>query len=306
MNSYLVVSTGGTIASRPGADGLAPSVPGEELLSSVRGTDRFGTLSVLDLFSKDSSNMAPEDWRIMAKCLLSEEGNYDGVLILHGTDTMAYSASALSFMLPGFSRPVVITGSMLPIGEAGSDAEENILEGLTFLSELCRRGQRGVSIAFHGHLIHGPRSQKILSHDSMAFSSINYPPLGHIRNGRAVLGQRPFLREAYPVDVSSLALETSIFLVTLFPGFRARYLEHILDAKPRTIILEALGLGGIPFLGENLLPSISRCRDLDIPVVVTTQCVYGGVDLNVYEVGKKALDLGALSGKDMTREAIVA
>lgn len=306
MGSYLVISTGGTIASRPGTDGLAPAVPGDELLSSVQNIDRFGSLSVLDLLSKDSSNMAPEDWRIMAQCLLAEEGYYDGFLILHGTDTMAYSASALSFMLPGFSRPVVLTGSMYPMGETGSDAEENILGALSFLSGLCRRGRRGVSIAFHDRLIHGPRSQKILSHDSMAFSSINYPPLGYIQDGRAILGAQPFLRQKYPVDVSSLALETSIFLVTLFPGFRARSLDHILDARPRALVLEALGLGGIPFLGESLLPPLERCRDLNIPVVVTTQCVYGGVDLNVYEVGKRALALGVISGKDMTREAIIA
>ena len=306
MVEFLVISTGGTIASRPGTHGLTPSLPGEELLSGVRGMDRFGRITVLDLLSKDSSNMSPEDWKMMAACLRAEESEYDGFLILHGTDTMAYSASALSFFLPGFSKPVVITGSMLPMGDPGSDAESNILEGFVFLRALAAQGRKGISIAFHGHLIHGPRSQKILSHDSTAFSSINYHELGCILSGNAVLGKEPFLAETYPVDVSSLSVENSIFLVTLFPGFRARYLEHLTETQPRAIVLEALGLGGVPYLGENLLPPIARCREKNIPVIITTQCVYGGVDLSVYEVGRKTLELGAISGKDMTREAIIA
>ncbi|MGI6784106.1 MAG: asparaginase [Aminivibrio sp.] len=306
MADFLVISTGGTIASRPGTMGLTPSMPGEELLASLDGIGKYGAVTILDLFSKDSSNMSPEDWKMMAACLRAEEKEYGGFLILHGTDTMAYSASALSFFLPGFSKPVVLTGSMFPMGEPGSDAESNVREAFAFLAALAREGRTGVSVAFHGRLIHGPRSQKILSHDTTAFSSINYPELGHFTNGKAVLGEAPYLAPAYPVDVSSLQVETSIFLVTLFPGFRARFLDHLADAEPKAIVLEALGLGGVPYLGENLLDPIARFREKNIPVVITTQCVYGGVDLSVYEVGKRTLSLGAISGKDMTREAIIA
>jgi len=303
--SFLVISTGGTIASRAGSNGLVPSIPGEELMSFVREIERFGTITVLDLLSKDSSNMSPEDWKMMAACLRSEERNYDGFLVLHGTDTMAYSASALSFLLPGFEKPVVLTGSMEPIGIPGSDAEENIEGAFTFLSALTIREQSGVSISFHKRLIHGPRSQKLLSHETTAFSSINYPQLGFIQDGKAVLEHAPSVKKRYPIDVSGLNLETSIFLVTLFPGFRSRSLFHIAEAGPKAIVLEALGLGGVPYLGENLLPAIAMCRERRIPVVITTQCVYGGVDLSVYEVGRKTLELGAISGKDMTREAII-
>lgn len=305
MASFLVVSTGGTIASRAGSNGLTPSLPGEELLSFADGVELFGDITVLDLFSKDSSNMSPEDWKMIAACLRAEETNYDGFLVLHGTDTMAYSASALSFLLPGFAKPVVLTGSMEPIGVPGSDAEDNILCAFSFLSGLHDRGRRGVSIAFHNRLIHGPRSQKILSHETTAFSSINYPHLGCRKNGEVFLEHTPRLQESYPVDVSSMELETSIFLVTLFPGFRSRYLFHLADAEPKAIVLEALGLGGVPYLGENLLPPIAMFREQDIPVVITTQCVYGGVDLSVYEVGRRTLELGVISGKDMTREAII-
>ncbi|MDI9369609.1 MAG: asparaginase [Synergistaceae bacterium] len=305
MASFLVISTGGTIASRPGAEGLVPSLPGEELLEFVPGIERFGDITILDLLSKDSSNMSPEDWKMMTACLRSEERNYDGFLILHGTDTMAYSASALSFLLPGYSKPVILTGSMEPIGVPGSDAEGNIECAFAFLSALHGRGSRGVSISFHNRLIHGPRSQKILSHESMAFSSINYPHLGYGDGDRITLEHEPTLQDSYPVDVGGMELETSIFLVTLFPGFRSRHLFHLAEAAPKAIVLEALGLGGVPYLGENLLPAIEKFRDQDIPVVITTQCVYGGVDLSVYEVGRKTLELGVISGQDMTREAII-
>ena len=305
MPSFLVISTGGTIASRAGSNGLVPSLPGEELLAFVPEVEQLGEITILDLLSKDSSNMSPEDWKMMAGCLRAEEANYDGFLILHGTDTMAYSASALSFLLPGFEKPVVLTGSMEPIGVPGSDAEHNIEGAFFFLSALFERKQKGISVFFHNSLIHGPRSQKILSHESTAFSSINYPRLGYRNNTDVTLEHAPVLGKEYPVDVSGLELETSIFLVTLFPGFRSRYLVHLADAGPKAIVLEALGLGGVPYLGENLLPAIAMCRERKIPVVITTQCVYGGVDLSVYEVGRKTLELGAISGKDMTREAII-
>jgi len=305
LAGFLVISTGGTIASRAGSNGLVPSLPGEELLSFVQGVEKFGEITVLDLLSKDSSNMSPEDWKMIALCLRSEEKNYDGFLVLHGTDTMAYSASALSFMLPGFKKPVILTGSMEPIGVPGSDAEGNIEGAFAFLSALHERKQQGVSIAFHDRLIHGPRSQKILSHESTAFSSINYPHIGYRNNGIITMEHTPLLQKNYPVDVSTQNLETSIFLVTLFPGFRSKYLFHLADAGPKAIVLEALGLGGVPYLGENLLPAIEMCQKRSIPVIITTQCVYGGVDLSVYEVGRKTLDLGAISGKDMTREAII-
>ena len=290
MADFLVISTGGTIASRPGTMGLTPSMPGEELLASLDGIGKYGAVTILDLFSKDSSNMSPEDWKMMAACLKAEK---DGFLILHGT--MAYSASALSFFPPG-SKPVVIPGPC-PHGGAGPTPSNG---EACFSGGPRTEGRTRVSVAFHGLIT--PRSQRFKPLYYCLFG-INYPELGHFKNGK-VLARRPFA-PAYP-DVSSLQVETSIFLVTLFPGFRARFLDHLADAEPKAIVLEALGLGGVPYLGENLLDPIARFREKNIPVVITTQCVYGGVDLSVYEVGKRTLSLGAISGKDMTREAIIA
>jgi L-asparaginase len=304
---FLVVSTGGTIASGEGREGLTPTMTGHDLLKYVPSLSQLGEIDVHDLLFKDSSNMSPLDWKRIAMFLIAQEKRYDAFIILHGTDTMAYTASALSFMIANFTKPVVITGSMQPITQPNTDAIDNIYSSFLFAAEMIRLRQRGITIAFGGQLIHGPRSQKILSHDYTAFTSINYPHLGHIEKGEAILTHRPSLLTPlfHQKEYETFELETSVFLLTLFPGFRARYLEYIVNMEPKAIVIEALGLGGVPHLGESLLPPLKLSQDLGIPVVITTQCVYGGVDLNVYEVGRKTLKMGVISGKDMTREAII-
>ena len=304
-----VISTGGTIASSPGDEGLTPTMRVEQLIARIPDLERSGSVSVVDLLSKDSSNMHPNDWARIATCVLERRGDADGFLILHGTDTMAYSASALSYMLLGFDKPVVLTGSMHPIDVPGTVAVDNVRNAFLFLKTLAKRGQAGVSIAFGGFLIHGPRSQKILSHTQTAFSSINYPVLGTIDAGGPSLRHRPVFAD--PGDApfrqknGVFRMERSILLVTLFPGYPARHLEASIAMQPKAIVIEALGMGGVPYLGENLLPPIEHARNHSIPVVITTQCVFGGVDLSIYEVGRKTLRMGVISGKDMSREAII-
>lgn len=306
---FCVISTGGTIASSPGDEGLTPTMRGEQLLSHIPDLRRSGSVSVVDLLSKDSSNMHPDDWVRIARCILERRDEADGFLILHGTDTMAYTASALSYMLLGFDRPVVLTGSMHPIDVPGTDAIDNVRDSLLFVRELAKRGQMGVSISFGGLLIHGPRSQKILSHTQTAFSSINYPVVGTMDGEGPSLRHRPEFASAASAPFlrgdAPFRMERSILLVTLFPGFLARHLEAAVAMQPKAIVVEALGMGGVPYLGESLLPPIEHARNHSIPVVITTQCVYGGVDLSVYEVGRKTLRMGVISGKDMSREAII-
>ena len=308
LNRFLVISTGGTIASEQGEEGLAPVLTGNQLLRYIPALQEFGKVDVHDLLSKDSSNMSPLDWKRIAMFLLEQEKQYDGFIILHGTDTMAYTSSALSFMLPSFTKPVILTGSMQPITVSGTDAADNIYTSFLFARALSEEKKKGVAISFGNQLIHGPRSQKILSRDYTAFSSINYPHLGYIEQGRVFLthtpkpgSSPPFLRDTS----QGFEFETSVFLLTLFPGFHARYLEYIVNMEPRAIVIEALGLGGVPYLGESLLPPLKLSQNKGIPVVIATQCVYGGVDLNVYVVGRKTLKMGVISGKDMTREAII-
>ena len=306
MKDYLVISTGGTIASSRGDNGLKPTITGEDLIRQVPQLEgRAHMIGIEDIMSKDSSNMVPSDWAEITRVVRQNEQFFHSFIILHGTDTMAYTASALSFLLCDFLKPVILTGSMKTITEPDTDAVDNIESTFRFADQLIRRKQAGVSISFAGKLIHGPRSEKIVSREKTAFESINYPLIGSDLNGNVSINHRPLLSGKSTFRDANYPLEKNIVLLKIYPGFQASFLEHVLDMSPRAVVLESLGLGGVPYIGENLLPDMAMARDKDIPVVITTQCVYGGVDLTVYEVGRKTLDLGVISGKDMTKEAII-
>jgi len=162
---FLLISTGGTIASVASKDGLKPALTGEKLLEScplMMGFDH--DLEILDLFSKDSSNINPSDWLAMVAAIRGKSQDADAIVLLHGTDTMAWTASALSYMLPDVDIPVVLTGAMTPSGMPGSDAPDNIYAAFQFALQLAMYKRKGISIAFADILIHGPRSTKINSH----------------------------------------------------------------------------------------------------------------------------------------------
>ncbi len=306
MKDYLVISTGGTIASSRGDNGLKPTITGEDLIRQVPQLEgRAHRIGIEDLMSKDSSNMVPSDWAEIARVVRQNEQVFHSVIILHGTDTMAYTASALSFLLCDFPKPVILTGSMKTITEFDTDAVDNIVSTFRFADHLISRKQAGVSISFADKLIHGPRSEKIVSREKTAFESINYPLIGCDLNGDVSINHRPLLSGKSTFRDADYLLEKNIVLLKIYPGFQASFLEHVLDMSPRAVVLESLGLGGVPYIGENLLPALAMAREKGIPVVITTQCVYGGVDLTVYEVGRKTLDLGVISGRDMTKEAII-
>jgi len=307
MKKYCVISTGGTIASSKSSMGLTPDLGGLDLIARVPALHAFrDEIEVVDLMSKDSSNMNPMDWVAIARCVKQKERDFLSFVILHGTDTMAYSASALSFLLCDCKRPVILTGSMLPMNEPGSDGPENIFDSFLFASSLIEREQPGVSIAFSGKLIHGPRSEKLISKERTAFDTINYPLIGRIREGLPEIEHRPFLTRKPVLNFEKYKPEKNIILIKIYPGFQASFLEHLIDLSPRAILIESLGLGGVPFIGENLLPPLALARERNIPVILTTQCVYGGVDLSVYEVGRRTLELGVISGQDMTKETLIA
>jgi len=306
LKDYLVISTGGTVASGFGEEGIHPVLGGNELLRSIPGLDDFKSgCEILDLMSKDSSNMVPDDWVAIAETIRSNEKSFRSFIVLHGTDTMAYTASALSFMLCDFHKPVVLTGSMKTAAEPDSDVSDNILSAFLFADELIVEEQVGVSVSFAGKLIHGPRSKKVVSREKTAFESINYPLLGSCEDGKALILHRPVLSCPASFAGTGFPIDKNIVLLKIYPGFQASFLKNVLEMHPHAIVLESLGLGGVPYIGENLLPALDLAGKMRIPIVVTTQCVYGGVDLSVYEVGRKTLDLGVISGVDMTVEAII-
>lgn len=306
-----LLTTGGTIASVESDRGLQPGLAGEQLLRVCPGLMGFEhDVAVVDLMSKDSSNMHPSDWLVMADCVRDSAARSDAIVMLHGTDTMAWTASALSYLLNDVPVPVVLTGSMLSADAPDSDVSENIYAAFHFALQLAMYKRRGVSVAFAGLLLHGPRITKIDSRRKNAFVGVDYPFLGEMRDRGThkiawLTAQVPALSAERPWGPSP-AVETNVALVPIFPGIPARFLDAVADTGPKAVVLEGYGLGGVPFMGENLLPAIERGIARGIPFVLRGQAPFGGTDPAVYEVGRRALDLGVLSARNMTREALMS
>mgnify|MGYP000881853658 FL=1 len=306
-----LLTTGGTIASVESDRGLQPGLAGEQLLRVCPGLMGFEhDVAVVDLMSKDSSNMHPSDWLVMADCVRDSAARSDAIVMLHGTDTMAWTASALSYLLNDVPVPVVLTGSMLSAEVPDSDVSENIYAAFHFALQLAMYKRRGVSVAFAGLLLHGPRVTKIDSRRKNAFVGVDYPFLGEMRDRGThkiawLTAQVPALSAERPWGPSP-AVETNVALVPIFPGLSARFLDAVADTGPKAVVLEGYGLGGVPFMGENLLPAIERGIARGIPFVLRGQAPFGGTDPAVYEVGRRALDLGVLSARNMTREALMS
>ena len=299
MNSnknILLLTTGGTIASVPGGEGLEPqrSDVMERELNQLR---TYYNITVEDVMCLDSSNMQPEQWQTIARHIFARKDNFDGIVVSHGTDTMAYSASAVTFMLPNIDVPVVFTGSQLPLSDILSDGPDNLRTAFA----MAASGKPGIFLAFDRKIMLGCRAVKVRASGFSAFESINARYAGHVSNQGLVLdprvlpkcsGNAAFLPEISP----------NVFLLKLTPGLNPAVFDMLAAMGYKGIVIEAFGLGGINVLSRGLR-GIQRAIEDGISVVVTTQCLYDSSDLNVYQVGNKLLQLGVIQGRDMTSEA---
>ncbi|NLL36824.1 MAG: asparaginase [Fretibacterium sp.] len=307
---FLLVTTGGTIASAPSEHGLTPQASGAQLLQAcpqLMGFDH--DVEIVDLLSKDSSNMHQSDWLKMADCIRDHASLYDAIVLLHGTDTLAWTGAALSYLLPDMTIPVVLTGSMFAAGAPNSDVPDNIYAAFQFALQLAMYKRSGVSIAFADVLIHGPRATKLDSHRKNAFFSVDYPLLGEMKDRDThkiawLTSKTPSISPERPWSQNP-PLETNIALFTVFPGLDSRFLDAVIDSGPKAVVIEAYGSGGLPFMNSGILPSIQRGISQGILFVMKSQTPFGGTDPARYEVGQKALDLGVLSARDLTREALL-
>jgi L-asparaginase len=300
MKRVLFLGTGGTIASTPSEEGLLPTLRVEDLIRTIPQLSEICEIETQMIMNIDSSNMQPEDWVVIAEYVFRRLNEVDGVVIAHGTDTMAYTASALTFMIQNLNKPVVLTGSQLSITEDGTDAKRNIIDAFIVASS----GIRGVFLVFNGKIIKGCRSHKMDTRNFQAFESLNYPYVGTIfdkkisliRKPEPALDKKPILNTNY---------STEVFLLKLFPGMDPKIFQALLDLDYRAVVIESFGAGGLPFLRRNLLPQVEALIKKGVSIVITTQCQLGGSDLCIYEVGQKALELGVIPAYDMTTEAIV-
>ena len=250
----------------------------------------------------DSSDMTVVEWNAIGRKIYENYHAYDGFVILHGTDTMAYTASALSFMLKGLSKPVILTGSQIPLSEIRSDGRDNLITSLLIAGEGV---VREVALYFSGKLLRGNRATKMNADHLVAFASPNFPPLAEA--GITIKYNYSVIRAAKDEGLSFLTLtEIPIGVIKVFPGIQFSLFESIMTDKLSGIVLETFGAGNIPGGGGKLIPIIKKAFSSGSIVVVCSQCPGGTVTLGAYKTSSSLKEAGAVSGKDMTTEAAVA
>lgn len=308
--SILLIYTGGTIGMvNDPVSGALTTIDFESISDKMPELQKFGYKIKSLSFDPvtDSSNIGPESWVKMADIIRDNYDEYNGFVILHGTDTMAYSASALSFMLENLEKPVIFTGSQLPIGVLRTDGKENLITAI----EIAAAREKGnslvpeVCIYFDNKLMRGNRTAKLSAEHFDAFDSPNYPPLAE--TGLHIKFNRNLIR--YPVIRRDLVvhrdIDTNIALIKLFPGMGRNYFRSILNVSSlKAVIIETYGAGNAPaldWLTSELETFILR-GGLALNI---TQCHRGTVEMGMYETSMDLLKAGIISGKDLTTEASV-
>lgn len=299
MKKILIIGTGGTIASKPTAEGLAPALDSAQLLESIPGISDICEVDCVQLFSLDSTNIRPGHWLILAEKIRESYNDYDGFVITHGTDTMAYTAAGLSYLIQHSKKPIVLTGAQKPICEEGTDAKRNITDALIYA---CDDASHGVVIVFSGAVICGTRARKNYSKRFMAFGSINFPELAHIDGGRLIR----YVPETYCGDTEFYDyINPNVGLLKLTPGMSNDVMRYAID-RYDGLVVESFGVGGLPEYSD-FYQQIKHAVDKGKLIVMTTQVPNEGSDLSVYRVGNILKNsLCVLEAHDMTSEAVLA
>lgn len=307
----LIIYTGGTIGmiENPETKGLQP-FDFSHLIDNVPKIKKLNYDIDNIQFEPpiDSSNMSVKHWSQIARTIETNYDNYDGFVILHGTDTMAYTASALSFMLENLNKPVIITGSQLPIGEVRTDGEENLITALQVAAERDRRGEamvKEVAILFENHLIRGNRSSKVSADNFNAFMSINYPDLARVGLD-ITYDEDALLRDTSnrPLMVHD-TMDPNVMFIVLHPGLSHNTLEYLLKTPDiKGVVLKTYGAGNSPS-GKWFTELIKDAVDRGIVILNVTQCVNGAVNSDLYETGNALAKAGVISGRDITSEAAI-
>lgn len=296
----LLIATGGTIASQKSGQGLKPQLEPEELLNYIPGVNEICEVKTAQPFNLDSSNMEPKHWKKLVLTIKEHYDEFDGFVIAHGTDTMAYTAAALSYMILNTRKPVVITGAQKPIDLEVTDAKTNLTDSFLYASD---EQSQGVQIVFDGKVIAGTRAKKMRTKSYNAFASIDFPCLAVIQEGSVIryIPARPFTE---PVRFYE-ELNESVFLMKLIPGVAPGILSCIFEAYD-CIIIESFGVGGIP---KSLAEEFYRlCEAYPKKLVImATQVAHEGSDMTVYEVGQGVKErCRFLETYDMTLESAIA
>ncbi|PWQ94252.1 type I asparaginase [Leucothrix arctica] len=302
--TVLVLYAGGTIGMESTSSGYQPMQGFEAFLQAQMSMRTGHPIPEFDFISFenliDSSNLMPSDWTHIGHSLLENWDKYEGFILLHGTDTMAYTASMLSFMLQGCDKPVIVTGSQIPMTEARNDAIDNlisslILAGTPSISEVC--------IYFNGLLVRGSRATKVSSQDLDAFDSPNYPRIGKV-GINVELKKHLLLPQGKPLFTVPNFDPSAVAIIHTYPGMQSSVLEALLNNQSlRGLVLCTYGAGNPPAANRDFMSALQVANDRDICIVNISQCLKGGVTQGAYATGSALGKVGVISGNDMTLEA---
>lgn len=307
--NILILATGGTIVCAETDNGLLPHYSVNDVLQCVSQVHEHHFVSGKMVMNIDSSNMTPQYWLIIAQAIAANYKDYDGFVITHGTDTMAYSAAAITYLLERLEKPVVITGSQYSMMDSETDAIQNLNDAIHFACEELA----GVFIAFDGKLINGTRAIKTKTKSYDAFKSVNYPVVAEIKHNRISYNQSVyshFRRQRNDYAQSLLAtsvateIEERIFVLKLFPGLDPTIFDYLKD-NMKGVIIESYGIGGVSSEILDIATKVHELTDAGIAVVLTTQCLQEGVNLHLYEVSRSMPLDKIIYGNDMNTEALV-
>lgn len=300
MKHILLIATGGTIASMDTGDGLTPQLTSDELMSLVPELTQICTADALQLMNLDSTNISAQHWLEMASCIKARYDAYDGFVLTHGTDTMAYTAAALSYLIQNSRKPIVITGSQQSISNRDTDARENLLDAFLFAAD---PRAHGVHVVFDHKVILGTRARKMRTKSYNAFESVDWPETAIIRNHKLV-----YYTQEQPEGETRFydRMENGVFVWKLVPGSDAAVFEAL---KPfcRALVLESFGVGGLPqYDDRSFYHAVQDWIASGRVIVITTQVPFEGSDMEVYRVGQIAKrNLGLIEAYGMTTEAVV-
>ena len=294
----LIITTGGTITmAQDGHGGFEPALGDPTFLDAVPELCALADVDVLPLANIDSANMEPSFWVTLAEALENEYGDYDGFVVTHGTDTLVYTAAALSFFLQDLGKPIVLTGAQVPLVEIGSDARTNLIGAvrvaISDLAEVC--------IVFGAFVIRGTRAQKTSAFDMQAFTSVNEVPIGTI--GLTLrLAPHCVRRDTERQLRIATELCADVARIPVWPGIHPDTIGTLANTYGG-LVIEGYGLSSLPSLDDaSVVPAIAEATARGVPVVVTTQCILASTTMDRYHVGRAAIAAGAIPALDMTPE----
>lgn len=298
MQRILILTTGGTISSVSTQDGLVPKDAHQVLKEILEEKNTIVDSECILVL--DSSNIQPEEWKIIAGKIYENLSKYDGIIVTHGTDTMAYTASMITFMVQNPNIPIVFTGSQLPISHPLTDAVDN----LHCAFAMAKSKIPGVFLAFNRKIMFASRCVKARTSSFDAFESINLHPLGTV-SATGLCIQKNMLHPVTKSPKLILDINTNVFLLKITPTTNPSIIPLLISSGIEGIVIEAYGAGGISYIRRDFIKVIKDAIASGVPIVVSSQCLYERSNFNIYEVGTKVLASGAIEAYDMTSEAAV-